>query len=151
MFVRCHHLRRQYFPHRPYLAGRRYHPLWRQPQTLEEGEAIPEEFVPQWHGLALHISSQADQISPAPEGATAAFGVRVSAKTGEGIPELIAEALRTLVGGTQIPRGVAVPFLPQQEQLLRAALDAVDQGQDPRSHLRILSALSTRCNVRPNV
>jgi tRNA modification GTPase len=58
-------------------------------------------------------------------------GLSVSAKTGAGIPELVAEIVRRLVPDPP-PPGAAVPFTPQLADLVEAA------GENPAEAVRLL-------------
>ncbi|MGE3165822.1 MAG: GTPase [Planctomycetota bacterium] len=92
-------------------------------------------------GLALHIISKADQIRARQEspGPTDGSALRVSGLTGEGVEGLASAIVSALFGGPLAPRGVAVPFLPRHEALLRGALVQTRARQDARPTLARLN------------
>jgi len=75
---------------------------------------------------ALVVWNKADLAATAP----GAGEMAVSARTGEGIPALVAEVLRQLGWRPPAP-GEAVPFTPAQAEALAAAREAVAAGRPP--------------------
>lgn len=63
--------------------------------------------------------------------------IRVSAKTGQGIPELVSLMLRRLTGAVELEPGEAVPFHQRHVRAIAAATELLQSG-DPANASRVL-------------